>query len=408
MTAIINEIRLPFEKKLDAILREIASCMRVDKASIMLRTGRSSLRVVASTNPDIVGMLQRLSDNTPSTWVIRNKKPLSTDLATMYEVIPRRFSHYRGEAFYIVPIINRKKAIGVISVTDRIGDDRFTPEDRQTLLTFAGHIITAIDNNRLATSLSKSHAVLKRQNKELARLEHLRTELFNMLIHDLKGPLSEIVAHLDILSYMLHSEPLTYIETAKSACDTMQRMVSNLLDIARMEEGELQLIYEPLSPRELIKEAIARLLVSGKAKELSLIEQYPEYDIPSIAGDRDLLLRVLQNLLSNAIQYSPHGATITIGCQSSHDKHIEFFVQDAGPGVPEAYQNAIFEKYTRFHPKSDGRVYSVGLGLAFCKMVVSAHGGSIGVQSNGVNGSKFYFILPCDRSQHQSVKFHRR
>lgn len=401
MAVAINNPRLSFSRKLDLILNEIADIMQVKKASIMLRSGRSSLRVVSSTNPDIVGVIQKLSENTPSSWVVRNKRPLYIDPDSPSEVTIGRYSHYQGEAFYIVPIINNGRVVGVISVTDRIGNDRFSPEERDLLLQMASYIITAIQSNRLASSLAKSHAELRKQNKELERLEKVRTELFNMLIHDLKGPLSEIVANLDILSYTVNDDALSYVETAKTACDTLQRMISNLLDIARLEEGKLQPVLEQIDPVGLVREARARLLVSLKLKDITISESYPDRPLPVIEADRDLLLRVLQNLISNAIQYSPHGGIIQIGCRQTDDAYVEFFVKDSGPGIPEQFREAIFEKYTRLHAPSDGRIYSAGLGLAFCKMAISAHGGSIGVNSDGQCGSTFFFTVPVKIPQDQ-------
>lgn len=405
LTAITNNTRLPFARKLDAILAEIAACMRVTKASIMLRAGRSSLKVVASTNPDIIGVTQPLADNTPSAWVVRHKKPLYADSASPCDAAIRRFSHYQGAAFYLVPIINSGKVIGVLSVTDRIGDDRFQQPERELLLQIAGQVITTIEQNRLAESLAQSHTILRRKNADLRHLEKLRTELFNMLIHDLKEPLSEIVANLDILSYTVGGEEAACVETAKTACDTLQSMIANLLDIARLEEGRLQLLYESLDPTGLIKEALARLLVSVKAKQLAFEEQYPASALSPVDGDRTLLVRVLQNLLSNAIRYAPPGSVITIGCRRADGLDgVEFFVQDAGPGVPDQYRDKIFEKYTRLETRTDSRAYSTGLGLAFCKMAVTAHGGTIGVHSNGVSGSTFFFTIPRRTSQRRGMR----
>jgi len=401
LTEITNDSKLSFQRKCEAILTEIASCMQVQKASLMLRSGRSSLRVVASTNKNIIGVTQKLTENTPSAWVVHHKKPLYIDSSYACEVERGRFPHYQGEAFYLVPIINNNRVIGVISLTDKVGEDRFAHEERTTVLQFAGHVITALETSRLAASLAESQAALRKKNRELERLEKLRTELFNMLIHDLKGPLSEIVAHLDLLSYMATEEASSFVETAKTACDTLQRMISNLLDIARLEEGKLQLLKEPVEPEGLVKEALARLLVSVKQKQLSFSQSFPEQELSTVMADREMLLRVLQNLLSNAIQYSPQGATIVIGCRKKEDAALEFFVQDSGPGVPEKFREAIFEKYFRLHAPKDGRSYSAGLGLAFCKMAVEAHGGEIGVRSESTAGSTFFFSIPLANHQRQ-------
>ena len=161
-----------------------------------------------------------------------------------------------------------------------------------------------------------------------------------MLIHDLKGPISELMANLDILSYKLADENQEYVEAAKSGCATLYYMVSNLLDIVRLEKGRFNLLLERIDPKELIKEAIARLFGLVAMKELEFVEIFPaERSMDLIWGDRGVLLRVLQNLMTNAINYSPQGEKVEVGCNYSSSGEIEFFVKDNGPGVPVEYRD---------------------------------------------------------------------
>ncbi|MFC1592069.1 ATP-binding protein [Thermodesulfobacteriota bacterium] len=391
--------RLDFSGKLNRILLAIVACMQVKKGSIMLLKNPKTLEVVASTNPNIIGVCQTLDGETPSAWVVKHKKPLYVDSASGCDVMVGRFKHYKGDAFFLAPIIDHGRVIGVVNVTEKIGVDIFNEDERTVLLNIIGHVITALENGRLAASLKQKKKSLLKKNKELRRLQDLRTELFNMLIHDLKGPLSEIVANLDILSYTLTDENLDFVDTAKSGCDTLYNMVTNLLDIARLEEGKLPLMYEEIDPPELIKETLARLLVSGKSKQLRFAEQAADGDSGIIEGDRTLLVRILQNFLTNAIQYSPQGAEITVGYAFPKIGQVEFFVADRGPGVPELHQQAIFDKYMQLSKRNDGREYTTGLGLTFCKMAVEAHGGTIGVDSDGQNGSRFFFAIPSEEKR---------
>ncbi len=399
ITAISNNRRLAFEKKLDRILHEIVSSMRVNKGSIMLLKNKKELEVVASTNPDIVGVTQPLSVDSPSTWVVKNKQPLYGAPDSACDVPTGKYGHYRGDAFFLVPIVDDNRVIGVVNVTDKIGDDMFEPAEREILLNIVSHVITGLENHRLAESLKQKKKSLQRKNAELKKLQQLRTELFNMLIHDLKGPLSDIVANLDILSYTISDENKTFVETAQGGCNTLYNMVSNLLDIARLEEGKLPLAYEQISARDILSESRARLLVSGESKGIVFTEEMPEIDDDTLEGDRAMLLRVVQNFLSNAIQYSPEGGTIVIGYRTADKNGIEFYVQDSGPGVPVDKQEAIFDKYMQIEHQADGREYTTGLGLTFSKMAVEAHGGTIGVQSDGQSGSRFYFTVPRRRKK---------
>ncbi len=253
---------------------------------------------------------------------------------------------------------------------------------------------------KLAESLKKKKRNLQKKNSQLKRLEELKTDLFNMLIHDLKGPISEMVANLDILSYTVSDENREYVEYAETGCNTLYSMVSNLLNIARLEEGKLELVYEEIEPEELIKEAFAGLFGLVKMRGLIFLEKFPSSETRNFFwGDRKLLIGVLQNLLTNAINYSPHGEMIEVGYKYLTSRKIEFFVKDNGPGVNPKYDEAIFDKFFQLAKITDDRTYTTGLGLTFCKMAVEAHRGKIGVESESLRGSRFFFHIPLERKR---------
>lgn len=396
ITAISNDNKLAFDQKLDGILKEIVSCMQARRGSIMLLKGRKTLEVTASTNPAIVGMKQSLDTQSPSGWVLKNKKPLYVERKTQHGVFGAKTENYEKSAFLIVPIINNNKAIGVLSVTDKIGEDLFEKAEQEILLEVTGAVISALETQHLSQSVRKSKKALEKKNRRLKKLEKLRTDLFNMLIHDLKGPISEVVANLDILSYTVDEENRQFVDSAQIGCDTMQTMVSNLLDIARFEDHRLPLVYERIDPEDLVREALARLVMVGKTRELVFIKKFPPAGRKELfSADRGILLRVLQNLLSNAIQYSPPGERIYVGIEYVTPRKIRFFVADRGPGIPPEHQKIIFEKFKQLDKKTDGRMYTTGMGLTFCKMAVQAHRGKIGVSPEVPTGSRFWFVLPA-------------
>jgi K+-sensing histidine kinase KdpD len=398
INAISTERRLDFQEKLQLILLEIIKCMEAESGSIMLLKGRNNLEVTASTRTDLIGTKQPLGEESPSSWVIKNRVPLRVDDIAESTLFQNRFDGYKGGAFLLVPIIGEKRVIGVLSVTDKIGKDVFSEEEQDVLLKISGQVINSLENQRLTESLKESKRSLQKKNQALKKLQKLKTELFNMLIHDLKGPMSEVVANLDILSYTLQDENLDFVRSAQTGCDTLFRMVSNLLDIARLEENRLQLVFEKIDPRDIIREAVARIFALVKAKDLRIEERFSPSETDSfLRGDRDVLLRVLQNLLSNAVQYSPPGETIEVGFQCPGSSEIEFYVKDHGPGIPAKHHDVVFDKFKQLERKADGRIYTTGLGLTFCKMAVEAHRGKIGIASNVSKGSSFFFILPAGK-----------
>jgi K+-sensing histidine kinase KdpD len=384
---------LSFHEKLQCILRKVVSCMNTERGSIMLLCGKNTLEVVASTNPELLGIKQPIKEDTPSSWVVKNKRILYVGPGECM-LFKKRYDYYKKEAFLLAPIILHDKVIGVLNITDKKDSDFFSSDEQELFLTTAGYVISAVENQRLTESLRKSRNDIKHKNIELKKLERIRTELFNMLIHDLKGPLSEMVANLDILSYTIVDNNLEYVQSAQSACDTLFRMISDLLDITRLEEGCLNLIYEQIEPRNLVHDAVLLLSGTAKAREVGLKEHVsPVEDTYGFPGDRSIMLRVMQNLLINAIQHSPKGSYVETGFKNT-DENISFFIKDNGPGILPEFQEAIFNKFFQITKKSDGRRYSTGLGLTFCKMAVEAHSGSIRVESDGVKGSRFVFTIP--------------
>jgi signal transduction histidine kinase len=174
-----------------------------------------------------------------------------------------------------------------------------------------------------------------------------------------------------------------------------------------MESGSMTLDLKPLSPYALIDTALERLQVSAQSLRVT-IEQHLTAHVPLIEADEDKLSRVLQNLLDNAIKFSPNGGAITIGVDFCDQRHalpqttpihssidpgswVVFWIQDRGRGIPAAYHQRIFEK---FGQDRDQKVRGTGLGLAFCKLTVEAHGGHIWVESEEDQGSVFAFALP--------------
>lgn len=386
---------LSFKSKLRRILDEVLTCMNSDCGSIMILRGTRILEVAVSTNPSLVGIRQSIEEDTPSAWVVRNRKILYMGPGADRAPFRKRYDHYRKNAFLLAPIMSRCRVIGVLSVTDRRDTDVFHAEEQEFLLTIAGQVISAIENQQLTDRLRRSRTEIRRKNVELKNLERIRTELFNMLVHDLKGPLSEIVANLDILSYTTADDNLEYVQTARTGCDTLFRMISDLLDITRLEEGCISLVYERIDPAGLVHEAALQLHGMAAAREVELMECKPDGN-GGFPGDRGILLRVMQNLLVNAVQHSPHGTRVEAGFDYSDDAVI-FYVQDQGPGIAMEFHEAVFNKFFQLTKKRDGRRYSTGLGLTFCKMAVEAHKGSIRVVSDGKLGSRFIFSIPMPR-----------
>lgn len=391
-SAIFANNRLDFDAKLDQVLRKTLEILEAEAGSIMLIKGQN-LVVTAASRPELLGCRQTLASDAPSAWVVRSKKPLYVSKDSKPGELATRPQAYTKQAFVLAPILHGSKVLGVMSVTERRNADCFTPDEQAALVRIASFLIGSLERERLSLKLKRNQQELKRKNARLVHLENLRTQLFNMLIHDLKGPLSEIVANLDILSYVAGSEHLEFVRAGQSGCDNLYRMISDLMDITRLEERQLPLLPERFDPAEIIAEATDRIKGSAAARNISL-DYTVNPQCPWLVADRNLLVRVLQNLLLNAIQHSPQGQSVAISYGERQAGLLTIAVSDQGPGVPLTMQAAIFDKFVQVEQRGAARQNSSGLGLAFCKLAVEAHGGRIRVESDGQAGSVFSFDLP--------------
>lgn len=249
-------------------------------------------------------------------------------------------------------------------------------------------------------SLSRTQKLLADKNRalesSLARqkeLELMRDNLIHMVVHDLRSPLSGIVGYLSLLDLKrqdLSEKQQRYVASASKSSAQLMKLINELLDVHKLESEALQIDTQLTDIRKLAAEAIE--LLASTLESVQLKENYAA-ECPSIPLDQDLIRRVIVNLLSNAISFSPQGSTISLSLNQLPEG-LEFSILDAGPGIPEADQTRIFEKFGQVASQHTQRKYSTGLGLTFCKMAIEAHSGKIGVSSMPGEGSKFWFILP--------------
>lgn len=392
ITKISGNSTTDFHDKIKAILNRIIEAVDAEKGSIMLVKSRS-LEVVASTNEELVGIRQSMSEAAPSVWVVKNKKALSINSRDPSEETPQKQGRYKKHSYFLAPVFSGNKVIGVINLTEKKGRDCFSKTEQELIITVSGNVISALENLRLAESLKQNQKTLVMKNRQLKKLEALRSDLFKMLIHDLKGPISEVTANLDILAYTSSSENREYVAAAQSGCDTLYRMILNLLDISRLEEKIMPLIMERLEPVDFIKESTSRIATLARNRGVKIEEKFPEESNCPLyfMGDRDLLTRVMQNLLMNAINYSSANDTVETGFTIQPRGRLVFYVKDNGPGIAPSFQELIFDKYFQITQKNRTQNYSTGLGLTFCRLALLAHSGKIWVDSDGEHGCTFFF-----------------
>lgn len=232
-----------------------------------------------------------------------------------------------------------------------------------------------------------------RDISERLELDELRRDLTSMLFHDLRSPLGNIISSLEMLQISAPKKDEgthSILSIALRSSRRLSRLVDSLLDVGQLEAGKGVLHKSTAPIRSLIAEAVEEVHAVAENKGHALQFRLPA-DLPQVEMDVDMIRRVLINLLENAIKYTRPGGQITASARRSKGQ-VTVSVADTGIGISAREQQHIFDKFTRV--QSEGRAKGLGLGLAFCRLAIEAHGGRLWVDSEEGKGSTFSFSLP--------------
>ena len=331
-------------------------------------------------------------------WAVEHRQPIGRsqrnrrviDLARVRggPVPPRTSSAPASDVLYL-PILTPDRVAGVLEVIGRPGAGAFHADDERLLTTFVDQAALALERARLSQEAAQAAV--------LARSDELKSALLAAVSHDLRTPLASIKAAatslLDDSVVWAPEAQRELLSAIDEETDRLTLMVSNLLDLSRIEGGALNPRKDWYDPEELVNDVMLRLASRHPGHPISA---HVEPDVPLAEFDYVEMAQVLINLLENAIRHTPSGTPISVSVQRVPHA-VAFSVHDDGPGIPLAYQPHLFEKFYRAPGKA--REPGSGIGLAICKGLVEAHGGTITVASQPGAGTTFSFTLPVATSR---------
>ena len=306
-----------------------------------------------------------------------------------YEVLSRIRSDeaFRHVAVIMISAIDEVRS--VVRCIEAGADDYLAKPFDPTLL--KARIGASLEKKRGRDREAALYAQLQQNYERLQEIEKLRDDMRNMIVHDLRTPLTAVIVGVEMLESQgeLSVMQRQMIDIAAGGGRTLLGMINDLLDVEKMESGTMLLQATELSAATLVAAALEQVGSLAEMEGTALVSGL-DAGLPAFTGDEGKLTRTLVNLVANAIKFTRAG-TVTVTASQPGPESIRFAVRDTGTGIPAESFERIFEKYGQLDA---GHRVGTGLGLAFCKLAVEAHGGRIDVESTPGVGSTFSFTIP--------------
>lgn len=331
-----------------------------------------------------------LDDTNAGARVLATGRPYITNDSVGDRRDASRSAHLLGDrSVLIVPLRAAAHALGVLRVSNK-RHGLFTQQDARLLGVFAAQAAVALENAML-------YQEAVREREQLKELERLKSQFLSLVSHELRTPLASIKASAEVL---LSTAPagvpdahLRLLRNIDRSSDRLSALITDLLDLVRLEGGRLELHRERLDLRQIAEDAAGTVRPLADERSQTIRVQLAAAPCP-VDGDRRRLEQLALNLLTNAVKYSPSRGTIWLTVAPEADGHVRLTVRDEGPGIPSNEQPLVFERFYRVDTEETRRTTGTGLGLPIASALAELHGGRIGLDSELGRGSAFRVTLP--------------
>jgi signal transduction histidine kinase len=392
---------------LDAVVESAARLCNATDGLIARIDGDILLPAVAKYGSMPVPDARPFSYGTPVGRAIIDKETihvhdLKAEVETEFPHSKPRKGVSGARTLLTTPLLPKGRAFGAI-VIRRKEVQPFSDKQIKLLRTFADQTVIAIENVRLFQEIQEKSRELETANDRLKELDQLKSDFVSNVSHELRTPLTAIKGAVDLLLREvpgpLNENQTHYLSRVRSNTQHLAGLINDLLDLAKIEEGKVELKGVRVSVGGLVHEVMEAVKPMAAEKPVLLEVDVPE---PSVLvwADRDKVTQVLMNLIGNAIKFTPPQGRVMVSASRDGTEWARVSVNDSGPGISTEESQKIFQKFYQVSEDGGPKPKGTGLGLAISKALVELHGGKIWVESESGCGSTFSFTLPVSGSQH--------
>jgi signal transduction histidine kinase len=347
-------------------------------------------------------------------WNFRHKGPMVNKRPEEFNDEQRAFLRPFGVYNLTeIPLVHEGRFVGKISIANKPGG--LSENDVRLVTVFAAQAAVVIQNAHLYRRLQESAAQLEAKVHErtaeleatyreleasharLREVDQLKSDFLGNVSHELRTPLAAVKGYVDNLldgvAGPITEKPRHYLGRVRDSADRLGRMVSDLLDLTRIEAGKIELAPQSLQVADLVDDALDGLRHVAAERRVQVTVDVPT--CPPVWADPDKAHQVLTNLLANAVKFSPPGGQVSVAAAAEGAGLVRFTVRDTGPGIPSAERERVFDKFYQVGRVGGERPPGTGLGLTIARHLVELHGGRIWVEEAPGRGAAFVVLLPA-------------
>lgn len=401
---LVQEINqsLNLQKVLETSLKKILEITRLKAGALFLLNEKENtlgLSFHQGLSPEVCKQLQNLSQNDYYEWkALAAKTPVFENQLEDHSFMKPLMKKEGFKGLLCIPLIGPTKPQGVISLGSK-EPIAMSEVKLKFLLTIGTHIAAAIENARLCEEL-------QRANIQLLEMDRMKSDFVTTISHNIRTPLTAITGYAQMLEERLKlgSQDKEILDIIIEQSRRLLTMTQAALSLTRIEAGEVACFFQEIMLEALLPQCITPFKNLSSQHQI-ILETEP--GLPLVRADEEKLCLVIENLISNAIKYSPQGGPVEIKVkrykasdfggeeENNSPPLVLISVKDCGLGIVQRDLDKVFEKYTRLEEAQSQKIKGAGVGLYICKKAIEAHGGKIWTHSEPGKGSTFYFTLPA-------------